>query len=165
VPCTAYLALGSNVGERIEQLREAVRLLEAAPGVSVRRVSGVYETEPIGVRDQPWFLNAVVEVSTTLSPQELLRAAKGVEAAVGRTPTRRWGPREIDVDILLYDGERVETEELTIPHPRMGERLFVLLPLRELLPEWTDGAGKRIDGLIEELAGSGEVRPHAERIR
>jgi 2-amino-4-hydroxy-6-hydroxymethyldihydropteridine diphosphokinase len=165
VPRAAYLALGSNVGERMERLREAVRLLDTTPGVSATRVSGVYETEPVGVRDQSWFLNAVVEVATDLSPSDLLRAAKVVEASVGRTPTYRWGPREIDVDILLYEGERVDTEDLVIPHPRMGERLFVLLPLRELLPEWTDGEGVEIDRLIDRLQGSAEVRPHPERIR
>jgi 2-amino-4-hydroxy-6-hydroxymethyldihydropteridine diphosphokinase len=149
----------------MERLREAVLLLDTAAGVSVTRVSGVYETEPVGVRDQSWFLNAVVEVSTDLSPAELLRAAKVVEASVGRTPTYRWGPREIDVDILLYGEEWVGTGDLAIPHPRMGERLFVLLPLRELLPEWTDGEGVAIDRLIDRLQGGAEVRPLAECIR
>ena len=135
----------------MERLRSAVRLLEATPGVSVTRVSGVYETEPVGVRDQPWFLNAVVELATALSPQELLRVAKGVEATVGRTPTYRWGPREIDVDVLLYEGEQVDSEVLTIPHPRMSERLFVLLPLREMLPEWTSSGGIGIDRLIARI--------------
>jgi 2-amino-4-hydroxy-6-hydroxymethyldihydropteridine diphosphokinase len=162
---TAYLSIGSNVGDRMERLREAVRLLEAAPGISVGRVSGVYETEPVGIRDQPWFLNAVVEVSTSLPPADLLRAVKGVEASAGRTPTFRWGPREIDVDILLYEGERIDSEELTVPHPRMQERRFVLLPLRELLPGWTDADGVGIDGLIAALAGGAEVRPYQERIR
>lgn len=161
---SAYLSLGSNVGDRIEKLREAVRLLESTPGLAVSRLSGVYETEPVGVRDQPWFLNAVAEVSTDLSPLELLRAVKQVEKSVGRTPTYRWGPREIDVDILLYDDLRMDTEALTVPHPRMTERLFVLLPLRELLPGWRDVEGIGIDDLIRSLAGRSLVRAFPERI-
>jgi 2-amino-4-hydroxy-6-hydroxymethyldihydropteridine diphosphokinase len=149
----------------MQRLRDAVGLLDATSEVSVTRVSGVYETEPVGVQDQPWFLNAVVEVSTDLSPADLLRAAKRVEASAGRTPSYRWGPREIDVDILLYEGERVDTPELTIPHPRMGERLFVLLPLRELLPGWRDAAGTEIGSLIDRLLGSADVRPHPDQIR
>ncbi|MHB8992389.1 MAG: 2-amino-4-hydroxy-6-hydroxymethyldihydropteridine diphosphokinase, partial [Chloroflexota bacterium] len=103
----AYLALGSNVGDRLANLRQAVDLLSSTTGLSVLRAAGVYETEPVGVRDQPWFLNTVVELSTGLSPQELLAAVKGVERSVGRTPTYRWGPREIDVDILLYEGVEI----------------------------------------------------------
>ncbi|MHB0870391.1 MAG: 2-amino-4-hydroxy-6-hydroxymethyldihydropteridine diphosphokinase [Chloroflexota bacterium] len=160
----AYLALGSNVGDRLANLRQAVDLLSSTTGLSVLRAAGVYETEPVGVRDQPWFLNTVVELSTGLSPQELLAAVKGVERSVGRTPTYRWGPREIDVDILLYEGAAVSSDELTIPHPRMRERLFVLLPLRDLCPEWRDAEGAGIDELIERNRGTAEVRPYPERI-
>ncbi len=160
----AYLALGANVGDRLGHLREAVALLSSAQGISVLRVAGVCETEPVGVRDQPWFLNSVVELSTTLSPEELLAAAKEVERSVGRTPTRRWGPREIDVDVLLYEGVRISGDLLTIPHPRMRERLFVLLPLRDLCPDWRDGQGVGIEDLIERLRGTAEVRPYPERI-
>jgi 2-amino-4-hydroxy-6-hydroxymethyldihydropteridine diphosphokinase len=160
----AYLALGSNVGDRLGHLRKAVELLASTPGISVLRVDGVYETEPLGVRDQPWFLNSVVEVSTTLSPDDLLSAVKAVERSIGRTVTYRWGPREIDVDILLYEGVQISSERLTVPHPRMGERLFVLLPLRELCPQWRDGRGVGIDELIARLRGTAEVRPYPERI-
>ncbi len=161
---TAYLALGSNVGDRLANLRQAVHLLSSTPGISVLRTAGVYETEPVGVHDQPWFLNSVVEVSTELSPGELLAAVKGVERSVGRTPTFRWGPREIDVDILLYQGVQVAGEELTIPHSRMRERLFVLLPLRDLCPDWRDAEGVGVDELIERLRGTAEVRPYPERL-
>jgi len=124
------------------------------------RVAGIYETEPVGVRDQPWFLNTAVEVSTELPPKMLLAAVKSVEESAGRTPSYRWGPREIDIDILLYDGEHFSDDELTIPHPRMRERLFALLPLRELRPEWRDDEGIGIDALIERLGGTAEVRPY-----
>ena len=159
---TAYLSLGSNVGDRVAHVRQAIELLDRTPGVSVARVAGTYETEPVGVRDQAWFLNTVAEVSTELSPHELLEAVKAVERAVGRTPTYRWGPREIDVDILLYDDLRLADDRLTVPHPRMAERLFVLLPLRELRPDWRDDRGVGIDELIEGLEGGPEVRVYEE---
>lgn len=162
---TAYLSLGSNVGDRMAHLQEAIDLLASMEGVSVVRVAGVYETEPVGVRDQPWFLNTVIQLSTKLAPPALLAAAKGVEARVGRSVTYRWGPREIDVDILLYEDERWSTEDLTIPHPRMGERLFVLLPLRELDQEWRDPHGVGIDDLIRRLQGTAQLRTYPERLR
>lgn len=160
----AYLSMGSNVGDRMSHLRRALQLLSSMPDIVVRQVAGVYETEPVGVRDQPWFLNAVVEISTMLSPQGVLAAAKRVEEMVSRTPTFRWGPREIDVDVLLYEGEKLSEADLTIPHPRMRERLFVLLPLRELIPTWRDEDGVTIDQLIEKARGTAEVRPYHERL-
>lgn len=161
---TAYLGLGSNVGDRLANLRHAVDLLASTPGISVEKVGGLYETEPVGVKEQPWFLNTAVRVSTELSPHELLVAAKGVEAAVGRTPTFRWGPREIDVDVLLYDDLRLADATLTVPHPRMAERLFVLLPLRDLHPTWTDPTGAPIDDLIDRLRTTAQVRPYPETL-
>lgn len=163
-PSLAYLSIGTNVGDRLANLRAAVRLLGETPGLAVLRTASLYETEPWGERDQPWFLNSALEVSTTLPPRDLLVAVKGVERAVGRTPTYRWGPREIDLDILLYEGVRWDDEALTIPHPRMRERLFVLLPLRELLPDWHDEDGIGIEELIEGLRGSAEVREFPERL-
>ncbi len=160
----AYLALGSNVGDRLGHLRQAVALLTSTQGITLQRVASLYETEPVGVRDQPWFLNTVVELSTDLSPHQLLGVAKQVERSVGRTPTFRWGPREVDVDLLLYDGERVADDQLTVPHPRMSERLFVLLPLRELYPDWKGDEGTGIDQLIERLRGTAEIRPYPEGI-
>ena len=163
-PNTAYLSLGSNVGDRLANLRQAVGLLASTPGISVETVGGLYETEPVGVKDQPWFLNTVVRVSTELSPHELLAAARAVEAAGGRTPTFRWGPREIDVDVLLYDDMHLADSTLTIPHPRMAERLFVLLPLRDVHPTWTDAAGVGIADLIDRLSGTAEIRPYPETL-
>ena len=161
---TAYLALGSNLGDRMAHLRGAVERLRAARGITVLRIAPVYESEPVGVEEQPWFLNSVLEISTTLAPEQLLEATKEVERSVGRTPTFRWGPRVIDVDILLYDGVQTDSERLTIPHPRMAERLFVLLPLRDLLPDWRDSRAVHIDELIARPRGTAGIRRYPEAI-
>jgi len=129
-----YLALGSNLGDRAAYLERA-RAELGARGAHILRESSVHETEPFGVLDQPRFLNQVLEVDWQGSPRELLVAAKAVEAAVGRRETYRWGPREIDVDILLFDDLAVREEGLTIPHPGLAEREFVRAPLRELRPD------------------------------
>lgn len=136
----AYLALGANVGDRAGNLARARRLL-AERGARLLRESSVRETEPFGVTDQPRFLNQVVEVEWAGGPRDLLAAAQAVEAAVGRTATYRWGPREIDVDILLFGDETVADPDLVIPHPGMREREFVLGPLAELRPDLARGAG------------------------
>jgi len=129
-----YLALGSNLGDRASHLARARRELEARD-VHILRQSGVRETEPFGVRDQPFFLNQVLEVEWAGTPRELLETAKAVEATVGRTASYRWGPREIDVDILLFDELTVREEGLTIPHPGLADREFVRGPLAELRPD------------------------------
>jgi 2-amino-4-hydroxy-6-hydroxymethyldihydropteridine diphosphokinase len=131
---TAWLSLGSNVGDREANLREAVRRLEAE-GIHVRRESSLYETEPQDLRDQPWFLNSVVEVETALFPRQLLGCVRKIEKALGRKRTVAKGPRSIDIDILLYGSFVIQTADLEIPHPRMSERRFVLEPLAELAPE------------------------------
>ena len=127
----AYLALGSNLGDRLENLREAVRLLDETEGIDVVRSSRIYETDPVGP-PQPAYLNAVIEVDTSGSPRELLEAGLAVEVALGRVRGERWGPRTIDVDVLTYDELTVDEPDLQIPHPRMHERGFVLVPLGEL---------------------------------
>ena len=132
-----YLALGSNLGDREAYLERALVELEVR-GVRILRKSTVHETEPFGVRDQPHFLNQVLEVDWPGTPRDLLLAAKAVEATVGRQQTYRWGPREIDIDILLFDHLSVREEGLTIPHPGLREREFVLAPLRELRPDILD---------------------------
>jgi 2-amino-4-hydroxy-6-hydroxymethyldihydropteridine diphosphokinase len=128
---TAYLSLGSNLGDRERNLRDALALL-AEPRLRVLRVSSFYETEPLEVRDQPWFLNAVAEVETDLFPKQLLARVRKVEQQLGRKRTRPKGPRTIDIDILLYGAAVIATEELQVPHPRLAERRFVLEPLAEL---------------------------------
>ena len=128
---TAYLGLGSNVGRRERNLSAARRRLRQK-GARILRQSRVLETEPWGVTDQPRFLNQVVEVDWRGSPRSLLNVAKAVEREGGRRPTRRWGPRVIDVDILLFGTEHVDRPDLRIPHPRIAERPFVMEGLQEL---------------------------------
>ena len=135
-PVSAYLGLGGNLGDRLAALTEALALLDAAPGMRRIACSSVYETEPWGVTGQPRFLNLVAGFETTLPPPDLLATCQSVESTVGRTATYRWGPRLIDVDILLYGSEVVSlaTPDLQIPHPRLTQRAFVLVPLAELAP-------------------------------
>jgi 2-amino-4-hydroxy-6-hydroxymethyldihydropteridine diphosphokinase len=128
----AHLGIGSNLGDRLAYLQLAVDHLADAAGVRVVAVSPVYETEPVGGPVQDEFLNAVVAVDTRLPPAALLAVAQAAEGAARRVRTERWGPRTLDVDILLYGDERSDDPDLTIPHPRMAERAFVLAPLHDL---------------------------------
>lgn len=149
----AYLSLGSNLGDRLGYLVQTVQLLEAA-GIQVRRSSAVYETAPQGKTDQPLFLNLVLDVETTLSPLALLRQIQTVEQQLGRERTERWGPRTADVDILLYESLGLSTPELELPHPRMTQRSFVLVPLLELEPDLVVG-GQRLAAVLEALEDQG----------
>jgi 2-amino-4-hydroxy-6-hydroxymethyldihydropteridine diphosphokinase len=137
-PRRAYLGIGSNLGDRVAHLQLAVDELAAASGVRVVAVSPVYETAPVGGPEQPDYLNAVVALDTTCSPHELLELAHRIEAAAERVRTVRWGPRTLDVDVLLVGDERVDDPDRTVPHPRMAERAFVVVPLADLDPEWHD---------------------------
>lgn len=128
-----YLGLGTNLGNRRVNLKRALELL--AEKVKVVKVSSVYETEPVGFLSQPRFLNAVCEVDTDLAPPELLHFVRGIEMKLGRRQSFRNAPREIDIDILLYGDIVMDTPELSVPHPRMTERAFVLVPLAEIAPE------------------------------
>jgi len=129
----AYLCLGSNMGEREEDLCQALTLLSQK--VNIEEVSSVYETEPVGYKEQPLFLNLVCRIITSLHPEELLHLAKEIEARMGRVPSFPNAPRPIDIDILFYDNKIVKTHNLTIPHPRLKERAFVLIPLAEIAPD------------------------------
>jgi len=129
-----YLSLGSNVGDREANLRAAISALEGA-GVRVRRVSSLYETEPVDFLEQPWFLNCVLEGETDVPAQKLLKELRGIEARMGSKKLIAKGPRLLDMDILLYGDETMDTPELQVPHPRMTERRFVLEPLAEIAPE------------------------------
>ena len=130
---TVYIALGTNIGDRAVNMQQALKELESIMQVEER--SPIYETPPWGLVDQPDFLNQVVRGETELSPVELIKALKEIEAEMGRVPTIRYGPRLIDLDLLLYDDLVFETEKLSIPHPRMRGRAFVLVPLADLAPE------------------------------
>lgn len=131
----AYIALGSNMGDRFEYLKKAIFLLGSHEEIRVVNTSSIYETDPVGYTDQDQFLNMAVQVITRLKPHELLDECLRIEEELGRKREIRWGPRTLDLDILLYNQENIETEKLTIPHPRMSERAFVILPLLELDPD------------------------------
>jgi len=134
---TVYLSFGANLGDPRNQIEQAIRTLNDG-GVSVIACSSWYETEPVGVDDQPWFVNLVACAETSLDPHELLAVCQQVERQVGRVPSVRFGPRHLDIDILLYGDTCIDSERLTIPHPRMAERRFVLIPLVEIAPELED---------------------------
>ncbi|HZL56028.1 MAG TPA: 2-amino-4-hydroxy-6-hydroxymethyldihydropteridine diphosphokinase [Bryobacteraceae bacterium] len=145
---TAYLGLGSNLGDRQAWLAAAIDKLKS-PGLCFVRCSGLYETEPMGMKDQPWFLNQVAEYKTNLFPRQLLRRIRRIENELGRKRGVRNGPRNIDIDILLYGMAIVKADELEIPHPRFRERRFVLAPLAELEPGLRDPVtGKKIKDLL-----------------
>lgn len=131
----AFLSLGSNLGDRAATLDTALRALEASGDIQILRRSSLYETAPVGKTDQPEFYNLVVEIETALSPEALLDRCQEVERALGRLRTERWGPRTVDLDVLLYDRIRVTTERLVVPHPEMLRRRFVLEPLLEIAPD------------------------------
>jgi len=147
-----YLGLGSNLGERAANLARALTLLDETEGITARRVSSVYDTAPVGVTDQPRFLNLVARIGCSLGPVELLRACKNIEHAMGRRDTGRWGPRLIDIDILLCGDLVLTGDDLTLPHPLLRERQFVLIPLHEIAPDLILPGGEPLAELIEETA-------------
>ncbi len=154
-----YLSTGSNLGDRLASLQLAVEALNNYPGISVLRVSPVYETEPWGYLDQPHFLNQVVEIETEIPPADLLPVMKHLEKDMGRVPNFKNGPRVIDVDIILYGNQIVEQDGITIPHPSIAQRAFVLAPLADLIPHYIHPKlGVTITQLMEEIDCSGVTR-------
>ena len=157
---TVLLGLGSNLGDRAANLRMAVRRLGETPGSVVVLLSRLYESAPVGPRDQPWFLNAVAEIAVTLPPEDLLATAKRIEREMGRRPSERWGPRTIDIDILLYGDAQIASPTLTVPHPELWNRRFVLLPLADLI---TSGPlAERMRQRADELEPEQVVRLHSD---
>lgn len=161
-----HLSLGSNLGDRLSQLRAAVQALAAVPKTSVTAVSRAYETAPWGETTQPAFLNAALTLETALTPEDLLLHAKTIERQLGREETYRWGPRVIDIDIILWGARVLRTDSLTIPHPEFRNRAFVLLPLREIAPYAVDPVtNKTVGELAASLEGTvavdvfGEIAP------
>jgi 2-amino-4-hydroxy-6-hydroxymethyldihydropteridine diphosphokinase len=151
-PVLAYIGLGANVGERRRQLAEALARLTATEEVEVVKVSSFYLNPPLGPPDQPWFLNAVAQVRTRLTPEELLRVLHRVEQDLGRVRRERWGPRLIDLDLLLYNGVIISGPDLRLPHPEMHRRSFVLAPLAEIAPQaWHPALEKTVAELLAEL--------------
>lgn len=147
----AYVGLGSNLGDRLANLRAGVEALDATPGVRVLAVSSAYETEPWGVADQPAFANAAAALAVTISAPELLAVCKRIEHELGRRPGLRYGPRPLDIDILLFGDEVIDTPELQVPHPRAAERDFVVTPLLEIAPglRWPSGEPVRPEDAVE----------------
>jgi 2-amino-4-hydroxy-6-hydroxymethyldihydropteridine diphosphokinase len=165
----AFIGVGANLGDRWGTIRAALTALAREPGVVTVEESAVYETAPVGLTDQPSFLNLVAGVETTLTPGRLLSGLHSLEKAAGRRRERevRWGPRPLDLDLLLFEGEKRAGPELILPHPRMWERAFVLVPLRELLarvrwfdrPEW---AAERTRLAAATTVAGGVVRWHPD---
>ena len=148
---TAYLALGSNLGERLQQMRTALQLLDAAQDLSVLQASSVYQNRAIGMGDADPFLNAVVEVQTELGPEALLDVCLAVENKLGRVRTGGWSPRTIDIDVLIFGQTDIDTKRLQLPHPRIAERDFVLRPLADIAPE-LQLLGQPTKTLLDKLA-------------
>lgn len=151
----AYVALGSNQGDPQGQVRAALDALDALHDTRLLRHSALYRTPPWGVADQPDFINAVAELDTRLAPMALMQALLDIEQRAGRTRAgRRWGPRTLDLDLLLYDDRMLDEPDLTVPHPRMAERAFVLLPLAELDPQLHIPGQGRVDALLGRVDAS-----------
>ena len=154
---TVYIALGANLGDRLANLRDAIDAL--APDMTILRESTIYETPPWGYTDQPSFLNMVVEAETSLNPRALLDYLKKTEDELGRVKNFRYGPRHIDLDILFYDDVVYEDERLQIPHPRLHERAFVLVPLNDLAPDYVHPTlGKDVKSLLSKVEAD-EIHP------
>ena len=161
-PVTAYLSLGSNVGDRLANLRRACAAL-AERGVVIRRASSVYETEPVDMREQTWFLNAVIEVETSFPPHRLLYEIEEIERELGRERTVPKGPRTIDLDILVHGNQIIREEHLTVPHPELHKRRFVLVPLCEIAPKLKLPLFDRTpEELVPELRDTSDVNKLAE---
>ncbi|MGG3839011.1 2-amino-4-hydroxy-6-hydroxymethyldihydropteridine diphosphokinase [Paenibacillus thiaminolyticus] len=154
----AYIALGANLGDRERSLQEALAKLDAHPGIRVAACSDIYETEPVGYTDQPQFLNMAAQVASTLAPPDLLRVMLDIELEMGRVRDVRWGPRVIDLDLLYMEGFEMDSPELTLPHPRMGERLFVLIPLADIVPSDNSRLHAFVHRALGTLDGKEDIR-------
>lgn len=154
----AYIGVGSNLDDREGYLKEAVRMLDEHALIRVKACSSVYETEPVGYLDQPSFLNMAVCAETRLAPEQLLDYMLDVERRLHRKRDIRWGPRTIDLDLLLYGDQFIDTTELTVPHPRMLERAFVLIPLKEIYPGDALPHAPSISACLDTLEGKEGVK-------
>jgi len=154
----ALIGLGSNMGDRLRFLQRAVKCLREMSGIQITHLSSVYETEPVGPTDQPWFLNAVAAVDTSLSPVMLLDQTQAIERALGRETTYRWGPRTVDLDILLYGNLQIRVANLVIPHAELCQRAFVMIPLLELDPRLVLPDGTVVSTCLSALTPPQQVR-------
>lgn len=146
-----FLGLGSNLGDRYDNLQQAIRLISSNSEINLVNSSSIYETKPFGYLEQPNFLNMVIEIKTTLNANELLKTLLNIEKNLGRIRGKRWGPRIIDIDILLYGDDIIDSEELKVPHPYISERLFVLIPLNEIFNGRIPNSSQSIEQMINEL--------------
>lgn len=154
-----YLGLGTNMGQREETLEKAIRIISLNSNIEILKISGVYETEPYGFKNQPNFLNLVLEAETSLSPEKLLIVVKSIEEQIGREHRRRWGPREIDVDILAYENSVVREDFLQVPHKELSKRRFVLVPFAEIAPTFIPpDRNKSVQVLLTLCLDTGRVR-------
>jgi 2-amino-4-hydroxy-6-hydroxymethyldihydropteridine diphosphokinase len=156
VACTATLGLGSNIGDKAGNIDSAIALLSAAGDVRIVAISRKYRSPPWGDLNQDWFVNACIGVDTNLTPHELLARCQAVEAQMGRVRLKKWGPRLIDVDILTYGDQVIADVDLTVPHPLIAKRPFVLIPLHDIAPGLVIG-GRKLPELIDELRDTGVV--------
>jgi 2-amino-4-hydroxy-6-hydroxymethyldihydropteridine diphosphokinase len=154
----ALIGLGSNVGDRLQSLQHAVKHLGQIGGTYVRAVSSVYETAPVGPAIQRWFLNAVVAIDTSSTPVTLLHQTQAIERALGRETTYHWGPRVIDLDILLYGTSQIRTATLTIPHPELCHRAFVMVPMLELDAQLVLPDGTEVGSCLSRLTPPQQIR-------
>jgi len=155
----AYVGLGSNIGDKVKNIKTALNLLDKLDNISVMKYSSFYETEPIGYEEQDWFVNAVAKLETSLSPQKLLSAFMEIEQAMGRKRDIKWGPRLIDLDLLLYDQIYMDSPDLIIPHPMMHERAFVLVPLASIDPDINHPIfNKTIGELLKNIHSQKKIR-------
>lgn len=157
----AYVALGANMGDRAANLKLAMEYISKLAGTGIGGASKIYETDPVGYAAQEKFLNMVIEVSTSLEPLDFLKELLSIEELLKRKRDIRWGPRTIDIDILLYEDREIDLPELTVPHPRMFERAFVLIPLKDVYPH-DKIKGRDMGELIEECADKDGVRLYRE---
>jgi 2-amino-4-hydroxy-6-hydroxymethyldihydropteridine diphosphokinase len=153
------------VGERPQFLKEAIEKIAESDKISIRRVSSVYESQPVGYENQGWFLNLVVEVQTSFEPVPLLEHLLSVEEQMGRKRGKKWGPRNIDLDMLFYENHIIDSDRLTVPHPRMHQRRFVLEPLAQIAPEFLHPLlGKSVRELLESCEDESVVRLYSEKV-
>jgi 2-amino-4-hydroxy-6-hydroxymethyldihydropteridine diphosphokinase len=154
----AFIGIGANMGRPAEMCQTTLGILAESPGIRLLRTSSLYRTEPVGPRQQEWFINAVAEIRTSLPPRMLLETIKDVERRLGRTEAVKWGPRVIDLDILLYGQEVIQERDLVVPHPELHRRRFVLVPLCELASYAVHPAfGVSLRGLLDRLTDPARV--------
>ena len=154
-----FLGLGSNVGDREDYLRKAISILGDREDIQLNRISSIYETEPWGKTNQDFFLNQVAEIETELDPWELMAICQEIEKSLGREKNEKWGPRIIDIDLLLFGEQIVDEENLQVPHPRLSERWFVLIPLNEVASlMMIPGSGQTVQEALERCSDQGSVR-------